>query len=36
LAAEISFDSPCRFADRKSAAREAWRQVKSLRAANDL
>ena len=31
LAAEISFDSPCRFTDRKSAAREAWRQVQWLR-----
>ena len=31
LAAEISFDSPSRFPDRKSAAREAWRQVQSLR-----
>ena len=31
LAAEISFDSPCRFPDRKTAAREAWRQVQSLR-----
>jgi 1-acyl-sn-glycerol-3-phosphate acyltransferase len=31
LSAEISFDSPCRFPDRKSAAREAWRQVQSLR-----
>lgn len=36
LAARISFDSPCRFRDRKSAAREAWRQVQLLRAANDL
>jgi 1-acyl-sn-glycerol-3-phosphate acyltransferase len=36
LAARISFDSPCRFADRKSAAREAWRQVQLLRAADDL
>jgi 1-acyl-sn-glycerol-3-phosphate acyltransferase len=36
LAARISFDSPCRFPDRKSAAREAWRQVQLLRAANDL
>jgi 1-acyl-sn-glycerol-3-phosphate acyltransferase len=36
LGARISFDSPCRFADRKSAARGAWRQVKLLRAANDL
>lgn len=31
LAAKISFDSPCRFPDRKSAAREAWRRVQSLR-----
>jgi 1-acyl-sn-glycerol-3-phosphate acyltransferase len=31
LGAEISFDSPRRFPDRKSAAREAWRQVQSLR-----
>jgi lyso-ornithine lipid O-acyltransferase len=31
LAAEIRFDSPRRFPDRKSAAREAWRQVQSLR-----
>jgi lyso-ornithine lipid O-acyltransferase len=31
LAAEISFDSPRRFPDRKSAAREAWQQVQSLR-----
>jgi 1-acyl-sn-glycerol-3-phosphate acyltransferase len=36
LAARISFDSPCRFPDRKSAAREARRQVQLLRAANDL
>ncbi len=31
LTAEISFDSPCRFPDRKTAAREAWRQVQWLR-----
>jgi 1-acyl-sn-glycerol-3-phosphate acyltransferase len=31
LGAEISFDSPRRFPDRKNAAREAWRQVQSLR-----
>jgi lyso-ornithine lipid O-acyltransferase len=31
LAAEIAFDTPCRFPDRKSAAREAWRQVQALR-----
>ncbi len=36
LAARISFDAPCQFADRKSAARGAWRQVQLLRAANDL
>jgi 1-acyl-sn-glycerol-3-phosphate acyltransferase len=36
LAARISFDPPCRFPDRKSAAREAWRQVQLLRAASDL
>lgn len=31
LAAEVSFDLPCRFAGRKAAARVAWRQVHSLR-----
>lgn len=31
LSAEISFDSPRRFPDRKSAARQAWQQVQSLR-----
>jgi 1-acyl-sn-glycerol-3-phosphate acyltransferase len=36
LAAGISFDSPRRFVDRKSAAREAWRQVQSLRDHADL
>jgi 1-acyl-sn-glycerol-3-phosphate acyltransferase len=36
LAAEIKFQPPCLFSDRKCAAREAWRQVHSLRAANDL
>jgi 1-acyl-sn-glycerol-3-phosphate acyltransferase len=32
LAAEIIFDFPSQFPDRKTAAREAWRQVQSLRA----
>ena len=32
LAAEIRFDSPSRFSDRKAAAREAWRKVHGLRA----
>jgi lyso-ornithine lipid O-acyltransferase len=32
LAAEIGFDSPCRFSDRKTAAREAWQKVNELRA----
>jgi len=36
LTAEIGFDSPCRFPDRKCAAREAWRQVHLLRTANEL
>jgi lyso-ornithine lipid O-acyltransferase len=36
LAAEIEFDSPCCFRDRKCAAREAWQQVHLLRAANQL
>ena len=36
LTAEIGFDSPCRFPDRKCAAREAWRQVHLLRMANEL
>jgi hypothetical protein len=36
LTAEIGFDSPCRFPDRKWAAREAWRQVLLLRMANEL
>jgi 1-acyl-sn-glycerol-3-phosphate acyltransferase len=36
LTAEIGFDSPCRFPNRKSAAREAWRQVHLLRMANEL
>jgi 1-acyl-sn-glycerol-3-phosphate acyltransferase len=36
LTAEIGFDSPCRFPDRKLAAREAWRQVHLLRTANEL
>jgi 1-acyl-sn-glycerol-3-phosphate acyltransferase len=31
LSAEISFDSPCRFPDRKTAARVAWQRVQSLR-----
>jgi 1-acyl-sn-glycerol-3-phosphate acyltransferase len=31
LAAEISFDAPCRFPDRKTAARLAWQQVQALR-----
>jgi 1-acyl-sn-glycerol-3-phosphate acyltransferase len=31
LAAEISFDRPRCFTDRKTAAREAWRQVQALR-----
>jgi lyso-ornithine lipid O-acyltransferase len=31
LTAEIRFDRPCRFPNRKTAAREAWRQVQSLR-----
>ena len=35
LAAEIGFESPCRFPDRKCAAREAWRQVHSLRTASE-
>jgi 1-acyl-sn-glycerol-3-phosphate acyltransferase len=36
LTAEIGFESPCRFPDRKCAAREAWRQVRLLRTANEL
>jgi lyso-ornithine lipid O-acyltransferase len=36
LTAEIGFKSPCRFQDRKCAAHEAWRQVHSLRTANEL
>jgi 1-acyl-sn-glycerol-3-phosphate acyltransferase len=36
LTAEIGFDSPCRFPDRKCAASEAWRQVHLLRMANEL
>ena len=36
LTAEIGFDSPCRFPDRKCAARGAWRQVHLLRMANEL
>ncbi len=32
LAAEIWFDSPCRFSDRKTAARVAWQKVRGLRA----
>jgi 1-acyl-sn-glycerol-3-phosphate acyltransferase len=32
LAAEICFDSPRRFSDRKTAARAAWRKVHELRA----
>jgi 1-acyl-sn-glycerol-3-phosphate acyltransferase len=36
LTAKIGFESPCRFPDRKSAAREAWRQVHLLRTANEL
>ena len=32
LAAEISFGSPSRFSDRKTAARVAWRKVHGLRA----
>jgi lyso-ornithine lipid O-acyltransferase len=31
LAVEVSFDSPCQFSDRKTAARVAWRQVQALR-----
>jgi lyso-ornithine lipid O-acyltransferase len=31
LAAEISFDAPCWFPDRKTAARQAWQQVQALR-----
>jgi len=34
--AQIGFESPCRFPDRKCAAREAWRQVHLLRTANEL
>ena len=36
LTAEIGFEFPCRFPDRKCAAREAWRQVHLLRTANEL
>jgi 1-acyl-sn-glycerol-3-phosphate acyltransferase len=36
LTAEIEFDSPCRFQDRKCAARKAWQQVHLLRMANQL
>jgi 1-acyl-sn-glycerol-3-phosphate acyltransferase len=36
LTAEIGFNSPCRFPDRKRAARETWRQVHLLRMANEL
>ncbi len=36
LTAEIGFESPCRFPDRKSAAREAWQQVHLLRTTNEL
>ena len=36
LTARIGFESPCRFPERKSAAREAWRQVHLLRRANEL
>jgi hypothetical protein len=36
LNAEVGFDSPRRFPDRKHAAREAWRQVHLLRTANEL
>ena len=32
LAAEICFDSPCRFSDRKTAARVTWQKVRGLRA----
>ena len=31
LAAEIRFDSPCRFSDRKTAARVTWHKVSGLR-----
>jgi hypothetical protein len=31
LAVEVSFDFPCRFSHRKTAARVAWRQVQTLR-----
>lgn len=31
LKVEISFDSPCHFPDRKTAARVAWQRVQSLR-----
>ena len=36
LTAEIGFDPPSRFQDRKCAAREAWQQVHLLRTANEL
>jgi 1-acyl-sn-glycerol-3-phosphate acyltransferase len=32
LSAEICFDAPCRFSDRKTAARVAWLKVNGLRA----
>jgi lyso-ornithine lipid O-acyltransferase len=36
LTAEIDFDSPRRFQDRKCAARESWQQVHLLRTAHQL